>query len=218
MATITLVSSTSTSLKVRVSDYPSDTYYVRFYIGTSTSDMPYDGYKEAVDRTSVTYTFSGLDPETEYGVKILPVGSSNTNADRTEDPTTEWFWTEPEEPAGRPSNWSWTSTVSKGAEMDYTKISDTEYEVYPLTAEEWNDFVDRVVEFAEYCGLSIPSNYGSSWYVTRGTEMSATEVNYMRTLISNLPITVSLPAAATSNRSITAAYINGLKNSLNSIE
>ena len=215
MATITLISSTSSSLKVRVSNFPADTYYVRFYIGTTTSDMPYDGYREAVGVSSVTYTFSGLEPSAYYGCKVLPVGAGNTNADRTEDPTTEWFWTAAE---GRPDNWVWTSTVRKGAEMAYSQVGDKEYKAYPLTASEWNDFVDRVVEFLRYCKWEVPSNYGDSWYVTRGTEMTATEVNYMRTAISQMPITVSLPAAVKSNSKITAAYINGLKNSLNSIE
>lgn len=217
MATITLTESTPTILKVRVSDYPSNTYYVRFYFGVDESDMPYYGYVEAIGKTSVTFGFSGLDPDTEYGIKVLPVGEGNTNADRTEDPTTEWFWTEPEMPAGRPNNWSWTSTVRKGAEMDYTKISDTEYEVHPLTASEWNRFIDRVFEFLVYTGGSYNGD-PSSWYVTAGAEMLAGDVENVRQLLASMNPPTAPPRAIRSGGRITAAFINGLKNSLNSIE
>ena len=44
--------------------------------------------------------------------------------------------------APRPSNWSWKSTVSKGSAMPYTKNGKTIY-AKPLTASEWNSFIDR---------------------------------------------------------------------------
>lgn len=225
----------ATSVSIIVWDYGTDFITVKFRADVTwaaTYKVTYGIYETGEERTSGDFTldaggsyttqtakFSGLNPDTGYTVWVsLWNAGTDTELGVTAE---EEIWTEslptPPEPV-RPDDWEWYSTVSKGAAMDFAKISDTEYEVYPLTAAEWNDFVDRVVEFAEYCGLSVPSNYGSSWYVTRGTEMSATEVNYMRTLIGTLPIAVSLPVAATSNRSITAAYINGLKNSLNSIE
>ncbi len=230
MATkLTQYSATPNSITVRVSGWPSGTGYIRFYIGTSTSNMPYCGYEEVVGRTSCTFTFDivpysqndstrgdPLEPDTAYYVKISP-RAATSGQEAMESATTVLMYTEPEAPAGRPSNWSWSSTVSKGAEMQYTKSGNT-ITCKPLTASEWNRFVDRVVEFAEYCGMSIPSNYGDSWYVTKGARMEVTEVNYMRELISYLPITVSLPSAAKAGGKITAAYINGLKNSLNSIE
>lgn len=178
--------------------------------------MPYHGYEDVGGDSSCIYTFSGLEPDTEYYIKISP-RAATTGQEAMEAATTVLMSTEPAAPAGRPNNWSWTSTVSKGTEISYTRTGDN-ITCKPLTASEWNRFVDRVVAFAEYCDMSIPSNYGDSWYVTKGTEMVATEVNYMHTLISYLPITVPLPAAAASNRGITAAFINGLKNSLNSIE
>ena len=217
MATsLTQYSATPTSITVLVSGWPSGTGFIRFYLGTVTSDMPYHGYEDVGGDSSCIYTFSGLEPDTEYYIKISP-RAATTGQEAMEAATTVLMSTEPEAPAGRPNNWSWTSTVSKGTEIPYTRSGDT-ITCKPLTAAEWNGFVDRVVAFAEYSGMSIPSNYGSSWYASRGTEMTAEKVNYMHTLIGYLPITVSLPAAASSNRGITAALINGLKNSLNSIE
>ena len=217
MATkLTQYSATSDSITARVSGWPTGTGYIRFYIGTDTSDMPFDGYEEVVGVSSCRYTFYGLEPDTAYYIKISP-RAATSGQEAMEAATTVLMYTEPEEVAGRPANWSWTSTVSKGAEIPYTQSGNT-ITCKPLTASEWNRFVDRVVAFAEYCGMTIPSNYGDSWYVTKGTEMEVTEVNYMRELISLMPITVSLPSEAKAGGRITAAYINGLKNSLNSIE
>lgn len=117
-----------------------------------------------------------------------------------------------------PPDWEWYSDVRKGVEMRYTKISDTEYKVRPLTASEWNDFIDRIVWFLEYNGWSITSGTVSSWYVTKGAEMCADDVENVRQLIDAMDPPVAVPAAVSSGRKITAAFFNGLKNSLNSIE
>ena len=216
MATkLTQYSAAPNSITVRVSGWPSGTGYIRFYIGTTTSDMPFDGYEEVVGVSSCTYTFYGLEPDTAYYIKISP-RAATSGQEAVESATTVLMHTEPEE-TGRPANWSWTSTVKKGAEISHTQSGST-ITCKPLTASEWNRFVDRVVAFAEYCGMSIPPNYGDSWYVAKGAGMEVAEVNYMRELISYLPITVSLPLEAKPGDKITAAYINGLKNSLNSIE
>lgn len=169
-------------------------------------------YVRAGATKTLSQTVEGLPPLTEI---VVSARVRDASTDELYDEDYEIFDTLP---PGRPDDWDGFGTVSKGAAMEYIKLSDTQYEVYPLTASEWNRFVDRVVEFARHCGWDIPSNYGSSWYVTKGGEMMASQVNYMHTLISQLPITVSLPSAAVSSRNITAAYIIGLKHSLNSIE
>lgn len=117
--------------------------------------------------------------------------------------------------SARPANWSWSSNVSSGAAVTLTKISDTEYEAVYLTAEEWNEFIDRIVAFLVYCG-KVVSN-ASSAYVTKGTPMTKDQVNLVRSIIEVMNPPTALPSAATDNGRITAAFINGLKDSLNSI-
>lgn len=119
----------------------------------------------------------------------------------------------------RPNNWSWTTNVSKGVEMRCTG-SGTNVVVKPLTASEWLDFADRIKEFYAYEGLTVDSTY---WYrtingVSSGSPMTATQVNAARYLINQLSPPTAVPAAVSSGSTITAAFINGLKNSLNSIK
>lgn len=52
---------------------------------------------------------------------------------------------------------------------------------------------------------------------TAGTKILVSDANTLRTAISGLSPTVALPAAAAQGSLITASYINGLKNSLNSV-
>lgn len=204
------------SITVRVSGWPSGTGFIRFYIGTDTSDMPYDGYEDVSGKTSCTYTFEGLEPDMVYYVKISP-RAATSGQEAMEDPTTKMMTTDPVE-LERPDDWKWTSTVSKGAEMDFDVISAKEYEVYPLTAREWNRFIDRIFEFLAYLEMPVSGGDESTFYVTAGTEMRAEEVEWARQLISAMDPPVALPASIRAGGKITAAYINGLKNSLNSIE
>lgn len=114
----------------------------------------------------------------------------------------------------RPSNWSWTSTVSKGSTMPYTTSGSTVY-AKPLTASEWNGFIDRIFDFFDYKGFSVSGGGASDFYVSSGNQMYGGEIEYGQQLIDAMN-----PPTATPTRGsrITAAYVNGLKNSLNSIE
>ena len=120
----------------------------------------------------------------------------------------------------RPSNWSWSTTgISKGSNMTYTQ-SGTTIIVKPLTAKEWLAFMNRVKEFYTYLGKTVDSTYWNRAVngVSSGSEMTATQANGARYLISQLSPPTSVPASVSSGTSvITAAFINGLKNSLNSI-
>lgn len=121
--------------------------------------------------------------------------------------------------AGRPNNWSWSTTgISKGSNMTYTQ-SGTTIIVKPLTAKEWLAFMDRVKEFYTYKGKTVDSTYWNRAVngVASGSPMTATQANSARYLISQLSPPTSVPASVSSGTVITAAFINGLKNSLNSI-
>ena len=119
----------------------------------------------------------------------------------------------------RPSNWSWSTTgISKGSSMAYTQSGST-ITPKPLTAKEWLSFMNRVKEFYTYKGKTIDStNWSRSVNgVSSGSEMTATQANGARYLINQLSPPTSVPASVSSGTVITAAFINGLKNSLNSI-
>ena len=116
--------------------------------------------------------------------------------------------------APRPSNWSWTSTVSKGSAMPYTKSGKTIY-AKPLTASEWNGFIDRIFEFFDYKGVTVSGGGASNFYVTKGNQMSGGELEYAQQLIDAMSPPTATPTRTTR---VTAAYVNGLKNSLNSIK
>ena len=119
----------------------------------------------------------------------------------------------------RPSNWAWTTTgISKGSDMNYSQ-SGTTITPKPLTAKEWLAFMNRVKEFYTYKGKTVDSTYWNRAVngVTSGSPMTATQANGARYLISQLSPPTSVPASVSSGTVITAAFINGLKNSLNSI-
>ena len=80
---------------------------------------------------------------------------------------------------------------------------------------EWNAFWDRLIEFARYKGLSVS---GTPNRVSPGDPMLASQANDARTMISLLEPTVELPAEVSSGSKITAEFINGLANSLNSVK
>ena len=120
----------------------------------------------------------------------------------------------------RPSNWSWqTSGISSGSSMNYIQ-SGTTVTPTPLTAAEWLAFMDRIKEFYVYDNnRAINNTYWNDAVtgVQKRKPMTDTQVNGARYLISQLPIQTALPNKAVSGTAITAAFINGLKNSLNSI-
>ena len=119
----------------------------------------------------------------------------------------------------RPSNWAWTTTgISKGSDMNYSQ-SGTTITPKPLTAKEWLAFMNRVKEFYTYKGKTVDSTYWNRAVngVTSGSPMTETQANGARYLISQLSPPTSVPASVSSGTVITAAFINGLKNSLNSI-
>lgn len=194
MPYVELVSRTTTSLTCRAEDLPTGATGVNWYFGTSEDSMPFvtscDG--------DTTWTFSELQPNTLYYVKFLPyvtVGQVIRPA------YTDSFYTLPN--AVRPSNWAWESTVSRGAAIN-------------LTAAEWNRFIDRIFAFAAYVGIS-PAVSPSAYYVEQGTEMLASQFNAARAMINAMSPPTAAPSPVSPGGTITAAAINGLRDSLNSI-
>lgn len=209
MADIELISASTRSLTCQATDLPSGATFIRWYIGLTESDMPFNGYCSTASSDWPKYTFTwwgdedepdtiqDLQPGTTYLVKIS-VRDANQNA--IGSAVTRSFTT-----VGnvRPANWAWESTVSKGSAIC-------------MTAAEFNRFIDRIFAFAAYKGIS-PAVSPSTYYVEQDTEMLASEVNAVRALINAMSPPTAPPSPVSSGGTITAAFFNGLKNSLNSI-
>ena len=123
--------------------------------------------------------------------------------------------------SGRPTDWAWTSTVREGGALPYTQSGNT-ITVKPLTAIEWTNFISRIQAFASSCGVTLNSTYLSNATsgVSSGKPMLASQANAARYLINQLSPKTPVPAAVSSTSPtnvITAAFINGLKDSLNSV-
>ena len=103
--------------------------------------------------------------------------------------------------------------------MTYTQ-SGTTVTVKPLTAKEWLAFMDRIKAFYSYKGRTVDSTYWNRAVngVSSGSAMTSIQANGARYLIDQLSPPTSVPSAVSSGSTITAAFINGLKNSLNSIK
>lgn len=101
----------------------------------------------------------------------------------------------------RPSNWSWSFTVSPGQPIQ-------------ITADEFNNFLDRINEFREYVGL--PS-YGAFERAYRGNKITANIVKHAVWAIGAMNPPTSTPSSPSAGDMITASFFNGLQNSLNSI-
>lgn len=120
---------------------------------------------------------------------------------------------------GRPNDWGWSYVFYKGAAMPYTKSGNT-IKVKPLTASEWLNFIDRIESFYEYLGLSIDSTYlyRATDGVSSGKNMTTTQANGARYLIDQLDPPISVPDKVSPGEKVTAEFIGGLRDSLNSIE
>lgn len=105
----------------------------------------------------------------------------------------------------RPSNWTWsTSNITQG-----NAVTNMAY----LTATEWNNFTARINSFRTYKGKSTVSFTAA----VKGQQMTAAQANAAISAISEMNPSVAPPVTVSSGSPITAAFINGLASSLNSL-
>jgi hypothetical protein len=109
----------------------------------------------------------------------------------------------------RPDNWEWTSPVGQGVEVQY--LDD---HPYYLTAAEWNNFTARINLFRVYKNMYQVLTFTTA---VKGQAMTATQANQARDAINAMNPPIAVPSAVSSNSPITAQFINGLANSLNSL-
>ena len=210
--TIDINSCTSTdstvTVNTRINAPSAGTYYVRFEAYYNSTSQKHDSYS-FTSSTTLTYDFKNIPHSTSVQIYVYVLdANTNTQYDMAS------YRIDTTAPI-RPSNWSWTSTVVKGATISHTKNNNI-ITCTPLTAKEWNGFIDRIFAFLVYMEVNVSST-ASNFYVTSGNRMKASEVENARDLIALMNPSTRLPASITASDGITAAYINGLKDSLNSI-
>ena len=196
---------TATTITARVTDKEEYSYFSWSLRDTEGNVLqPATAYSTATSKT-----YSGLTPNTTYRVYLSwshsTVGEGNYNYNYAKTL---------EETADRPPDWTWTSTVAANAEVPLTQGADGTYLAKYLTATEWDGFIARCIEFAKYLGMSAS---GSQISTTPGTDMEASDINAVIDLLTTMLPPVSPPAKVAAGDVISAATINGLKNSLNSI-
>nr|DAE24645.1 MAG TPA: hypothetical protein [Myoviridae sp. ctPVE25] len=196
---------TSTSITARVTDKGEYSYFSWSLRDTEGNILQ----SPTAYSTATSKTYSGLTPNTTYRVYMSwshsTVGEGNYNYEYVKTL---------EESAERPANWYWSSTVAVNAAVPVTKASDGTYLAKYLTATEWDGFISRCIAFAKYLGMSVS---GSQISTTPGTAMEASDVNAVIDLLNTMLPPVSPPAKVAAGDVISAATLNGLKNSLNSI-
>lgn len=119
-----------------------------------------------------------------------------------------WFRYDAIRPA-RPENWAWASNVQQGAAVPVV-----DGKASYLTSQEWLDFSLRVFDFGLYTFKPISAGFPAP---VAGSPMQARHANEARDIIAGLSPPLAPPAPVAAGQPITAAFINGLANSLNSI-
>lgn len=199
---------TDTTITARVTD-PDEYSYFSWSLRTADGNTTLQSRGYSLARTA---SFTGLTPATTYRVYLSwshsTTGEGNYEYDYV---TTQAVEPQPE----RPANWAWTSTVEVNAEVPITLKADGTYLAKYLTATEWDGFISRCIAFAKYLGMSVS---GSQISTTPGTAMEASDINAVIDLLTTMNPPVSPPAKVSAGGVISAATINGLKNSLNSIQ
>ena len=196
---------TATTITARVTDKGEYSYFSWSLRDTEGNVLqPATAYSTATSKT-----YSGLTPNTTYRVYLSwshsTVGEGNYNYNYAKTL---------EETAARPADWAWNSTVAVNAAVPVTQASDGTYLAKYLTAAEWDGFISRCIAFAKYLGMTVT---GTQISTTPGTAMEASDVNAVIDLLNTMLPPVSPPAKVAAGDVISAATLNGLKNSLNSI-
>lgn len=198
---------TNTTITARVTD-PDEYSYFSWSLRTADGNTTLQSRGYSLART---VSFGGLTPATTY--RVYMSWSHSTTGEGNYD--YEYVTTQAVEPQPeRPANWEWTSTVEVNAEVPLTLEADGTYLAKYLTATEWDGFISRCIAFAKYLGMSVS---GSQISTTPGTNMEASDVNTVIDLLTTMNPPTSPPAKVAVGDVISAATINGLKNSLNSI-
>ena len=114
----------------------------------------------------------------------------------------------------RPSNWSWSYTISSGSSV-YSVVNKN---IYIMPYQEWNSFTTRINEFRVYKSLSSYSFTS----VSSETALTTTIINQALTAIRDMSAYFTGGKTVPSNRStgdniLVASYYLNMRDALNSI-
>lgn len=159
------------------------------------------GFSKKSTDTSASYGTSG----TYY------LSSSSTSSSSPASVTLYAIWSNSD-----PADWSWSSTI--GGTLETELISGTSYAVYPLTAQEWTNFIARIQQWASKFSVSLSSTDLTNAAASPKTNMKAYQAEAVVNLLNTLNPPISPPSAPSQGSPITESFINGLTASINSMK
>lgn len=113
--------------------------------------------------------------------------------------------------SNRPSNWAWDTPIAQGLALKNTVIVTANHiYVYPLTAVEWNAFLNTINSFRLYKGLATATFIT----VNAGEDFFYYHINNAVTAINQMGF--ALPSAS-AGQTITALVFTQLRDTINSI-
>lgn len=145
-------------------------------------------------------TFTGLSPGTSYRVSVRVFAYNpwreldNGSATATTTGSSK----------KRPSDFYWSTVGSSGTALS-------------ITARDWNNFIGRIEDFADYKDVRLNSSDLSSAYASSGGTMFAYQANAARNLIAQMSPPTSVPSRVNTGDIIRAQFFLDLRSSLNSI-
>ncbi len=167
------------------------------------ADVPVDYDGSYFDRPG--YKLAGFSESRSTSHASYPIAdrayvySTSTSQSRPAKLTLYAVWD-----SGRPDDWYWNPSITQGGLLS-------------ITASHWNSFIARIEEFADYKGVGLSSTAISNARASKGGRMMASQAQAAVTLIKRLSPPQAPPAPPSPGDIITASFMNGLKNSLNSI-
>lgn len=193
------LSATSTTITFHVTYVTGNPTYRLFYRLASSTETTH------INLTGITsdfeYTVTGLSPDTAYATNVAYWPGATTES----SPTYMGSQTITTETSTRPSDWVWTTNITKGATVP--KYGES---LAPITAAEWNEFCNRINLFREYKDMGVYS----FTTVSKGTPITAAIVNQAITAIKAISGHGTLP---TPSNAISASFWQQLANALNAV-
>lgn len=127
--------------------------------------------------------------------------------------------------SARPQDWSWSGYVTlsgskkaynmyAGGKPPMVEQSDGTYYAYYMGATEWNSFVDRIEEFADYLDVTLSYLDINGAQATAGQVMEKKQAQCVVNMLEDLDPPTSPPAVS---GAIRASFFTGIRDSLNSI-
>ena len=181
---------------------PADgyTYYRLFFRRSDSMDMIVSGLAFANVTESFSYVVTDLEPNTEYTANVY-FSTDTTDPENivigAQTISTKLI--------GRPANWAWTTTISKGEPIP--KYGEN---IAPITADEWIAFCSSINLFREYKLLEIYSFE----LVSKGAPITAVIINQAINAISDISGHGDLP---TQSNVTAASFWLRLAEALNAI-